>query len=158
MLEGLKVAKAVGARVMRCVQGTLADRRNDQTPLEACMEETIRVFRAVKSQALDLGVKIALENHAGDMQAREILTIIQESGPEFVGSCLDTGNPIWVMENPVVTMEVLGPHVLTTHVRDSGSFRPSPRRRRAMGRARRRVTSICGRLFPCTSNFARKPR
>ena len=36
------------------------------------MEETIRVFRAVKSQALDLGVKIALENHAGDMQAREI--------------------------------------------------------------------------------------
>ena len=122
VLEGLTVAKAVGARVMRCVQGSFADRRNDQTPLEACMEETIRVFRAVKSQALDLGVKIALENHAGDMQAREILTIIQESGPEFVGSCLDTGNPIWVMENPVVTMEVLGPHVLTTHVRDTAVF------------------------------------
>jgi sugar phosphate isomerase/epimerase len=122
VLEGLKVAKAVGARVMRCVQGSLADRRNDQTPLEACMEETIRVFRAVRSQALDLGVKIALENHAGDMQAREVLTIIQESGPEFVGSCLDTGNPIWVMENPLVTMEVLGPHVLTTHVRDTAVF------------------------------------
>lgn len=122
VLEGLKVAKAVGARVMRCVQGSLADRRNDHTPLEACMEETIRVFRSVKSQALDLGVKIALENHAGDMQAREILTIIQESGPDFVGSCLDTGNPLWVMENPLVTMEVLGPHVLTTHVRDSAVF------------------------------------
>jgi sugar phosphate isomerase/epimerase len=122
VLEGLKAANAVGARVMRCVQGTLADRRNDSTPLEACMEETIRVFRAVKSQALDLNVKIALENHAGDMQAREVLTIIQESGPEFVGSCLDTGNGIWVMENPVVTMEVLGPHVLTTHARDTAVF------------------------------------
>jgi len=122
VLEGLKVAKAVGARVMRCVQGSLADRRNDQRPIEACMEETIRVFRAVKSQALDWDVKIALENHAGDMQAREILTIIQESGPDFVGSCLDTGNPLWVMENPLVTMDVLGPHVLTTHVRDSAVF------------------------------------
>ena len=122
VLEGLKVAKAVGARVMRCVQGSLADRRNDDRPLEACMEETIRVFRSVRSQALDWGVKIALENHAGDMQAREILTIIQESGPEFVGSCLDTGNPLWVMENPLVTMEVLGPHVLTTHIRDSVVF------------------------------------
>lgn len=122
VLAGLKVAKAVGAKVMRCVQGSLADRRNDDLPLQACMEETIRVFRSVKSQALDWGVKIALENHAGDMQAREILTIIQESGPEFVGSCLDTGNPLWVMENPLVTMEVLGPHVLTTHVRDSAVF------------------------------------
>ena len=122
VLEGLKVAKAVGAHVMRCAQGTLADRRNDNTPIEACMEETIRVFRAVKSQALDLGVKIALENHAGDMQAREVRTIIQESGADIVGSCLDTGNPTWVMENPLVTMEVLGPFVLTTHVRDSAVF------------------------------------
>lgn len=88
VLEGLKVAKAVGSRVLRCLQGSLADRRNDNTPLEACMEETIRVFRAVKSQALDLGVKIALENHAGDMQAREVLTIIQESGPDFVEHAL----------------------------------------------------------------------
>ena len=76
-------------------------------------------FRSVRSQAMDLGVKVALENHAGDMQAREVRTIIEESGKDFVGSCLDTGNPMWVAEDPQVSLEVLGPYVVTTHVRDS---------------------------------------
>jgi sugar phosphate isomerase/epimerase len=122
ILEGLRVAKQVNARSVRCFMGSMLDRRTNDDSLERCMEETIKVFRSVKSEAQDLNVKIALENHAGDMQAREVLTIIQESGADFVGACLDTGNPMWVMENPLVTMEVLGPHVLTTHVRDSAVF------------------------------------
>jgi hypothetical protein len=64
-------------------------------------------------------VKIALENHAGDMQAREVRTIIEEAGKDLVGSCLDTGNPMWVVEDPMVTLEVLAPYVVTSHVRDS---------------------------------------
>ncbi len=83
------------------------------------MESTIGIFRAVRSQAVDLGVKIALENHAGDMQAHEVRTIIEQSGKDFVGSCLDTGNPMWVVEDPLVSLEVLAPYVITTHVRDS---------------------------------------
>ena len=122
MLEGLRVAKQVNARSVRCFMGSMADRRTNDDSLARCMEETIKVFRSVKSEAQDLNVKIALENHAGDMQAREVLTIIEESGADFVGACLDTGNPMWVMENPLVTMEVLGSHVLTTHVRDSAVF------------------------------------
>jgi sugar phosphate isomerase/epimerase len=122
LVKGLQVAHTVGATSLRCFLGSMADRRTETDSLARCIDETIRVFRAVRSQAMDLNVKIALENHAGDMQAREVLGIIQQSGPEFVGSCLDTGNPMWVMENPVVTMEVLGAHVLTTHVRDSAVF------------------------------------
>jgi sugar phosphate isomerase/epimerase len=120
-VEGLKVAKAVGARSMRCFMGSMDDRRGDK-PIEYFMEATIRVFKGVKSQAQDLGVKIALENHAGDMQARETRTVIEESGKDFVGSCLDTGNPMWVMEDPQVTLEILGPYAVTTHVRDSVVF------------------------------------
>jgi sugar phosphate isomerase/epimerase len=122
ILEGLRVAKQVNARSVRCFMGSMLDRRTNDDSLERCMAETIKVFRSVKSEAQDLNVKIALENHAGDMQAREVLTIIEESGADFVGACLDTGNPMWVMENPLVTMEVLGPHVLTTHVRDLAVF------------------------------------
>jgi hypothetical protein len=115
------VAKAVGATSMRCFMGSMTDRRGPR-PIEEFMQATIDVFRAVKTQAQDIGVRIALENHAGDMQAREARTIIEESGKDFVGACLDTGNPMWVMENPLVTMEVLGPYTLTTHVRDSVVF------------------------------------
>ncbi len=56
------------------------------------------------------------------MQARETLTIIEESGKDFVGRCLDTGNPMWVMENPGHPLRCLGPYVVTTHVRDSAVF------------------------------------
>ena len=121
LLKGLKVSNMVGAKVMRCYMGTRDDRA-DAGHLEACMTETIRTFRAAKSQAQDLGVKIAIENHAGDMQAREVRTIIEESGKDFVGSCLDSGNPIWVAEDPNLTMEILGPYVLTMHTRDSVVF------------------------------------
>jgi sugar phosphate isomerase/epimerase len=121
ILRGLRVANAVGATSMRCYQGKKEDRRG-KLPLEAIMESTIKLFRSVRSEAQDLGVRIALENHAGDMQAFEVRTIIEESGKDFVGSCLDTGNPMWVMEDPLVSLEVLGPYVLTTHVRDSAVY------------------------------------
>ena len=118
LLKGLRVAKAVGAHSIRCYMGGFADRPN----LARCMEETIKALRSVRAQALDLGIKIGVENHSGDMQAREVKTLIEESGKDFVGSCLDTGNPLWVMENPLVTLEVLGPYVVTTHIRDSAVF------------------------------------
>lgn len=121
VLEGLRVAKAVGATAMRCYMGSSADRLGP-LPIEAHMENTVQVFRSVRPEALELGVKIALENHAGDMQAREVRTVIEEAGKDFVGSCLDTGNPLWVVENPLVTLEVLAPYVVTTHVRDSVVF------------------------------------
>jgi 3-oxoisoapionate decarboxylase len=118
LLKGLKIAKAVGAPSMRCYMGANADRPN----LDRCMEETIKALRSVRSQALDLGIKIAIENHSGDMQAREVKMLIEAAGKDFVGSCLDTGNPMWVVENPLVTLEILGPYVVTTHVRDSAVF------------------------------------
>lgn len=86
------------------------------------MAETIQVFKAVRSEALDLGVKIALENHSGDMQGREVKIIIEESGKDYVAACLDTGNPMWCIEDPMVTLETLAPYVVTTHIRDSCVF------------------------------------
>lgn len=118
VVEGLKVAQALGARSMRCFMGSRDDRRTGR-PIEEYIEATVKVFRAVRSQALDLGVKIAIENHAGDMQARETRMLIEEAGKDFVGSNLDCGNPIQCIEDPQVTLEILGPYVVTTHIRDS---------------------------------------
>jgi len=47
---------------------------------------------------MDAGIKIAIENHAGDMQGHELKTLIEESGKDFVGACLDSGNPLWTLE------------------------------------------------------------
>jgi sugar phosphate isomerase/epimerase len=73
----------------------------------------------MRSKASDNGIRIAIENHAGDMQGHELKMMIEEAGPDFVGACLDSGNPLWTLEDPHVTLEALAPYVLTSHVRDS---------------------------------------
>jgi len=116
--KGLSVAHAVGARVLRCAMGT----REDRPHLERCIEATVKALRSVRTQALDLGIRIAVENHAGDTQAREMKTLIEAAGTDFVGSCLDAGNPLWAIEDPLLTLEILGPNVVTTHIRDTAVF------------------------------------
>jgi 3-oxoisoapionate decarboxylase len=119
--KGLTVCRAVGAKTMRCFLGAAADRRG-ALPIEAHIENTVRELKNVRSMALDYGVIIAVENHSGDMQARELRTLIEEAGKDYVGACLDTGNAMWVVEDPMVTLEVLAPFTVTTHIRDSVVF------------------------------------
>jgi sugar phosphate isomerase/epimerase len=49
--------------------------------------------------------------------------LVEEAGPDFVGVCIDAGNPVWAIEDPHVTLEHLAPYVLTSHVRDSRVWR-----------------------------------
>src|SRR5439155_1137922 len=79
----------------------------------------VKVLRNMRSKAIDSNIKVAIENHAGDMQARELKSLIEAAGPDFVGACLDSGNPCWTIEDPHLTLETLHPYVLTSHVRDS---------------------------------------
>lgn len=118
----LHAAKIAGSPIVRCFQGTFADR---STPggIDARIEDTIKVLRAVRLRVIDSGLKIAIENHAGDMQARELKRLIESAGPDFVGACLDSGNPLWALEDPHLTLETLAPYVLTSHIRDSAVWR-----------------------------------
>ena len=118
LIQGLKVAQAVGATSMRCFLGS-SDDRYDGKGIEYHIESTLKVFKSARSAAMDTGVKIALENHSGDMLAWELKELIEHAGKDYVGACLDTGNPIWCAEHPEVTVEVLGPYAVTTHCRDT---------------------------------------
>lgn len=114
-------AKIVGSKIVRSLLGTMDDRKT--APIQQHMEALIKVLRNTRSKATDAGIKIAIENHAGDMQSHELKTVIEESGKDFVGACLDSGNPCWVLEDPHVAFETLQPYVLTSHVRDSAVWR-----------------------------------
>src|SRR5438046_5038955 len=65
---GIRMAKTLGSPVFRVVLGTGEDRLTDGG-IEARIADTVHVCRACRSQAMDAGVNIAVENHAGDMQA-----------------------------------------------------------------------------------------
>jgi 3-oxoisoapionate decarboxylase len=118
LLRVVRAATIAGSKLVRAFLGSMADRR---TPggIEARIEDTVKVLRGVRSRVMDAGVKLAIENHAGDMQARELKTLIEEAGKDFVGACFDSGNPLWTLEDPHLTLETLAPYVLTSHIRDS---------------------------------------
>jgi sugar phosphate isomerase/epimerase len=115
---GLRVAQGVGSPVLRVVLGTWEDRLSDGG-IARHIEETVRVCRSARSLALDLGVRIAVENHAGDMHSTELVGLIEAAGRDYVGANLDSGNALWTLEDPLDSLERLGPHALTSSLRDS---------------------------------------
>ncbi|MDP3069847.1 MAG: sugar phosphate isomerase/epimerase [Opitutaceae bacterium] len=114
---GVRVATDLGSPVVNCRIGALPDR---STPggIEARTAELLKVLKAVRSRALDAGVKFAVENHAGDLRSEELLQLIQAAGTDVAGVMLDPGNAVWAMEDPMRQIDLLGRHVLCTSVRD----------------------------------------
>lgn len=113
-----EVARILGSPIVRCVVGSFRD-RPAPGGIEARIADAVAVLRNVRTRAIDAGVKIAVENHAGDLQARELVRLIEEAGSDEVGACLDAGNALWAMEDPHLTLETLAPYMLTSHTRDS---------------------------------------
>lgn len=110
-------AKAMGSPIVRGV--CASDRASLPLPdIDANIALAARLLKAVKPEVVDAGVKIAIEIHK-DFQAWEHKILIEEAGKDFVGTYLDTGNPVFVMEDPLLTLETLAPYVVTFHLRDS---------------------------------------
>jgi 3-oxoisoapionate decarboxylase len=118
----LPAARVLGSPFVRCVVGRMEDRRGDGG-IERCIDDTLRVLTSVRSRVMDAGLRLAIENHAGDLQARELKELVEAAGTDFVGVCIDAGNPVWAIEDPHLTLETLAPYVLTSHVRDSRIWR-----------------------------------
>ncbi|MBN8731990.1 MAG: TIM barrel protein [Acidobacteria bacterium] len=118
IIKSLAIAKALGVNFIRCFQGRAEDRK---TPggLDRHAEETLKVLRAVRSRLLDAGVKMSIENHAGDYQARGLRQLLDAAGRDIAGCTLDSGNATWCLEDPHVTLETLAPYALSSGVRDS---------------------------------------
>lgn len=117
LLKQIERAATMGSPVVRAL---LASDRAHFPPgtVEQHMEAAIQILRAVRTQAMDARVKIAIENHK-DLHAWETRAVIEGAGKEFVGSYLDTGNPVFIFEDPMTTIETLGPLAVTVHLRDS---------------------------------------
>jgi sugar phosphate isomerase/epimerase len=115
----IEAAAVIGSPIVRCFLGAQGDRRG-KTPFEEHLAECRRVLEAVAPRARDRGLKIAVENHGGvDLLARELRWLIEAVGPDAVGACLDTGNPAYGGEDPLLSTELLAEYAVSTHVRDT---------------------------------------
>lgn len=117
LAKAVQVAVAVGSPTVNVKIGGIEDRYRPGG-IEARMELAVATMKALRSRALDAGIKFAFENHAGDTRSDEVLAVIEASGPDLCGAMLDPGNALWAMEDPMQQLEKLGKHVLCSSVRD----------------------------------------
>jgi len=117
----IRTAKACGADVVRTV---LSPGRRYEVFSKA--EDFPRFAeRAEKSLTLaepvvrKLKVRLAVENHK-DYRVDELAALMKRFDSEFVGVCLDTGNNIALLDEPLATAEALAKWTATVHLKDMG--------------------------------------
>jgi sugar phosphate isomerase/epimerase len=115
--SGIEAARVLGSPVVQCFMGNIYDRLAT-VPFEQRLEGVAQAIQAVKPLIEATGIRPAIENH-GDTTARELAAFIEQIGPDYAGVCLDSGNPTVLAEDPALTVEILAPYTLMTHVRDN---------------------------------------
>lgn len=109
-------AAAMGSPFVRCVLA--ADRASFPAPVDESKEWALKILRAVRPELAGHGLKAIIETHK-DLQAWELRELVEAAGKDLVGVYLDTGNPVFVLEHPMTTLETLAPYVESAHLRDS---------------------------------------
>lgn len=117
----IRTARRAGATVVRTVM--LSGRRYETFATAAAF----RRFAETSSHALGLAapvvarhrVRLAVENHK-DWRADELLAVLKRVGNDHVGVCLDIGNSIALLEDPMEVVETLASRAFTTHFKDMG--------------------------------------
>ncbi len=115
----LRTAKEAGAQVVRSAlpgarryEGFDSPEGFQQAASHACHSLTLAEPILRKYQ-----VRLGLENHK-DWRAEELLGTVKHVNSEWVGVCLDFGNNIALLEDPIGVTDTLAPFVFATHVKD----------------------------------------
>src|SRR5258708_13805105 len=111
--RALKASQILGASCMRCILGGDPERPQ----IEMHLDNMIKAVRGLRSRIVDSGVKLAWENHGGDVQAREMKPAIEAMGTDVMGVCLESGNPVWLLEEPHAPLQARRPYPVPRRLR-----------------------------------------
>jgi sugar phosphate isomerase/epimerase len=119
--QSLKDAKDAGAVALRAA--CLGTRRYENFASAADWQAHVSKSYESLAAAVPLlekyQIPMGLENHK-DWTLDEMLNVMEEYESEFLGVCLDFGNNIALLDDPVVTIERLAPYTVTTHLKNMG--------------------------------------
>jgi len=115
----VRTAQQAGATVIRTVM--MPGRRYEQFEAADRFRQTADRAR----QSLELaepvvrrqGMRLAVENHK-DWRVPEMLQIIQRIASQHVGICVDTGNSIALLEDPMEVVRAYAPWAMSVHLKD----------------------------------------
>ncbi|MCU0228915.1 MAG: sugar phosphate isomerase/epimerase [Bryobacterales bacterium] len=113
------LAKEAGASVLRVPSG---GRRYEDFQTLAQRQDHVAAVRQRLRQAIPIAeerkIAIGLENHK-DFTADEQVALYQEYSSPYFGCCVDTGNNMALLEDPMEVMEKLAPWAVAAHLKDA---------------------------------------
>jgi sugar phosphate isomerase/epimerase len=114
-------AREVGALCLRVA--CLSGRRYETFDSMDAWKKFVADSRAGIERAIPIlarhRVRMAIENHK-DWTIDEMVPLLKGYSSEFLGACLDTGNNIALLDDPMETAEALAPFAFSTHIKDMG--------------------------------------
>ncbi len=116
VVHHLAVAKRLGSPFLRCVAGNLFT-RDEGHDMAALADHAVAVLREACDAAEQIGMKIAMENHA-DFTVRELAAICARVGSPVFGFTLDTANLAFDLDDPLRLARIMAPYSLTTHFKN----------------------------------------
>lgn len=119
--HNVRIAKNAGATVIRTAM--LSGRRYETFDTAEAFNEFAEQQWLALTQAEPIlrnhNMKLAIENHK-DWRLDEMLILLKKISSEFIGVCVDTGNNIALLDNPMDLVEALAPYAHSVHLKDMG--------------------------------------
>jgi sugar phosphate isomerase/epimerase len=117
--ESLKQAKRAGATALRAA--CLGTRRYETFRTLHAWQAHVAASHRSLAAAMPLldqyQIPLGLENHK-DWTADELVALVRQYSSEYFGVCLDFGNNISLLDDPMEAIEKLAPYTVTTHLKD----------------------------------------
>jgi sugar phosphate isomerase/epimerase len=117
--HAVKVAKEAGATSLRVV--CLLGRRYELMKTLDDWKDAVAGFHRQIAAAVPIverhRMPLGIENHK-DWRVDQQVALLQQYSSEYVGVCLDTGNNLAVLDDPMETVEKLAPYTLNVHFKD----------------------------------------
>jgi sugar phosphate isomerase/epimerase len=115
----VRAAKEAGAEIVRAAM--LSGRRYETFDSAAAFgqfaEKSWRSLTLAEPVLRKRRVRLAVENHK-DWRVPELLGLLKRISSEHVGVCVDTGNSIALVEEPMEVIEALAPYAFSIHLKD----------------------------------------
>jgi len=117
--HAVTVAKEAGATSLRvvCLLGRRYELMNSLDDWKQAIERFHRQIAAAVPIVERHRMPLGIENHK-DWRVDQQVALLERYSSEYVGVCLDTGNNLAVLDDPIETVEKLAPWTLNVHFKD----------------------------------------
>lgn len=112
-------AKQAGARCLRsaCLVGRRYETFSSLDQWKDFVAESHQRIAQAVPVLEQSKIPLGLENHK-DWTADELVALIQRHSSEYLGVCLDTGNNVSLLDDPMDLVAKLSPYAVTTHFKN----------------------------------------